>query len=226
MKKQNWFTKVVTRLVLIFAIGGLAGCATPSPEVESSRSEAAVETSVTKTGVLYIRVNPEVKVQYDEKGNVTSLSGVNDDGSEILKNISKYEGLAVRDVIKQIVTTIGDAGYFVEEVEGQARKVTLELERGSVVPNESFLNDIVSEIRDLVNGEGWKTPVSLPDVEVWDDSDDVEMEKPVVAPPVPVAPPVSDDDDDWDDWEDDDDFEDDDWDDDDDDDWDDDDDDD
>ncbi|MGP6140582.1 anti-sigma-I factor RsgI family protein [Jeotgalibaca sp. A127] len=162
---NKWLNKVAAVLLIIFVAGGLAACANESPTTESESVATVSESQVEKTGVLYVRVNPEVAVYYDEKGKVTALSGKNDDGTTIVEQLAAFEGLEVRDVVMQLVSTIGEAGYFIEEVEGKARKVTIELERGSILPSTDFLSDIVQDVRDVVSNQGWKAPVTSPPVE-------------------------------------------------------------
>lgn len=174
---NKWLNRVMAVFLIIFVAGGLAACANETPTPESESVATVSESQVEKTGVLYVRVNPEIAVHYDEKGKVTALFGNNDDGNTIVGQLATFEGMEVRDVVKQLVSTIGEAGYFVEEVEGKARKVTIELERGSILPNTAFLSDIVADVRDIVSNQGWKAPVTSPPVEEVEqmdvDNDDV-----------------------------------------------------
>lgn len=172
MKNNKWLNRVAALLLIIFAAGGLAACANETPAVESESVATAAKSQVAKTGVLYIRVNPEVAVHYDEKGKVTELSGKNDDGTTIIEKVAEFKGKEVREVVKQLVSTIGDAGYFVEEVEGESRKVTIELERGSILPDPAFLSDIVADVREVVTSQGWKAPVTSPNEEAIVTDDD------------------------------------------------------
>lgn len=166
MSIKNLFTK--TGLATLIAIIGLAGCA---PGADSTSSPATESVSqVASGGTLYLKVNPEIAVQYDEAGKVTNIKGENKDGFELITDFSDFEGKDAREVINELVTVIGEAGYFVEEVAGQKRKITIELERGSLIPSEAFLAEIVSDIRDLVNGKEWTAPVRVEGSTDYDDT--------------------------------------------------------
>ncbi|MGI6173073.1 MAG: anti-sigma-I factor RsgI family protein [Christensenellales bacterium] len=78
-------------------------------------------------GVLWLSVNPQISVYYDAGGNVTNVEARNEDGTKILADFTGFEGKACKSVVAELVTAIGKAGYFVEEVEGGRRRITLEI---------------------------------------------------------------------------------------------------
>lgn len=143
-------------LTLMMSVAGLTGCS-------SSRTNAPVSTGteLASGGVLHLSVNPEIAVAYDKDGNVTRVEGRNDDGSKLLNDYSGYEGKACRQVVAELVTAIGEAGYFVEEIEGQKRQITIEIESGSKLPHNEFLDEVVSEVRYCVNSNNWHSPVDV-----------------------------------------------------------------
>ena len=55
-------------------------------------------------------------------------------------------------VVKELVEEIHAAGYFVEEVEGQPRRVVLELDDDSQEPREGFLEDMSRSAQDALEG--------------------------------------------------------------------------
>ena len=125
------------------------------------QSAAAGETvlPLAQGGVLVLRVNPEIAVEYDRDGNVTAVTARNDDALAIISNCSGLIGLPTRDVVTDLVTAIGEAGYFVEEIEGERRQITLEIEPGSSLPSNVFLDDVIAEIRAVVSRNDWSTPL-------------------------------------------------------------------
>ncbi len=149
--KRRLFLSVMLSLVLCMA--GLAGCSKPE-------ENEGVGNQLTKGGVICLRVNPEIAVLYDENGMVTKVEARNDDGEEILKSFKEFEGKECRTVISELVKAIGNAGYFVEEVEGEGRRqITIEIEEGSKLPSETFLDDIIVSVRDCVSQNQWKSPI-------------------------------------------------------------------
>lgn len=125
------------------------------------QSAAAGETvlPLAQGGVLVLRVNPEIAVEYDRDGNVTAVTARNDDALAIISNCSGLIGLPTHHVVTDLVTAIGEAGYFVEEIEGERRQITLEIEPGSSLPSNVFLDDVIAEIRAVVSRNDWSTPL-------------------------------------------------------------------
>lgn len=139
--------KTVLAVVLVLLLGLL--CTACSQRESVDEGTAARESGPKTGGVLYLSVNPEIAVFYDIEGNVIKVEGCNDDGSAILEDYTGYEGKAAGQVVTELVAAIGEAGYLVEEIEGESRKITIEIETGSVLPNDTFLEEMVSEVRAL-----------------------------------------------------------------------------
>ncbi len=107
--------------------------------------------SVT-AGVLTLRVNPEIAIHYNQSGKVVALEGDNQDGREIVEAYPDYIGKDCEVVVQELVEEIHAAGYFVEEVEGQPRRVVLELDNDSQEPREDFLEDMSRSAQDALEG--------------------------------------------------------------------------
>ena len=107
--------------------------------------------SVT-AGVLTLRVNPEIAIHYNQSGKVVALKGDNQDGREIVEAYPDYIGKDCEVVVQELVEEIHAAGYFVEEVEGQPRRVVLELDDDSQEPREDFLEDMSRSAQDALEG--------------------------------------------------------------------------
>ena len=109
------------------------------------------ESSVT-AGVLTLRVHPEIAIHYNPSGKVVALEGDNQDGREIVEAYPDYIGKDCEVVVQELVEEIHAAGYFVEEVEGQPRRVVLELDDDSQEPREDFLEDMSRSAHDALEG--------------------------------------------------------------------------
>ena len=152
MKKN----KSILSLILVLALSAafLLGCsplpmAAEHPEAVHTHEEPALG------GVLCLKVNPEIALHYDENGKVTKLEARNADGAEILKNFTGYEGKETSQVLEALVEVIGKAGYFVEEADGNARKIVLELDPGSQAPHDKFLEDMAAHVKKCVENNKW-----------------------------------------------------------------------
>ena len=162
MKKM--FTLIA---VLALSAALLIGCAAapktasipqPSEEINTVQAEPAellaAEPKLTG-GVLCLKINPEIALHYDENGKVTKLEGRNGDGTELLKGFTDYTGKDTTQVLEELVEIIGKAGYFVEEADGTARRIVLELDPGSQVPHEQFLQDMAQHVKACVESKNW-----------------------------------------------------------------------
>ena len=141
------FTKVLI-ITLLLSLIALTGCSTQSSAIEQTPT----------TGTIILRVNPEIAISYDDNGNVIKLEGKNDDGSKILSTYSGFEGKNAKVVVSELVNKIGEAGYFVE-VEGKNKQITIEIEKGSQIPSETFIDEIVTEVQSYVSNKQINSPV-------------------------------------------------------------------
>lgn len=143
--------------------GGLIGCGSRQPSAPAAAQTGTVtETQAEEQGgVISLKVNPEIAVFYDENGKVTNVESRNDDGKKVIADYTGFEGKECHTVISELIALINEAGYFVEETEGKAHQITLEIEEGSILPTENFLNTIVAEIQKYTSAEKINTPVAI-----------------------------------------------------------------
>ena len=145
--------KLITTICCVLA---LTLCLTACGQSVAPANEGL---SLAKGGTLILSVNPEIAVEYDEDGRVTGVTARNNDALAIINSCTNLIGQPTREVVTDLVTAIGEAGYFVEEIEGERRQITLEIESGSSLPNNDFLDDVISDIRDVVSKHDWSTPL-------------------------------------------------------------------
>lgn len=118
-------------LVLVMMAGTITGCGDTA--------------SAAETGRLVVKVNPEVAVDYDEEGNVTGIEGINNDGRELIADHTGYEGKTSGEVIRELVAMMDKEGYLKKGNKG--RKITIEVEDGSHMPSDDFLQNIVKSLK-------------------------------------------------------------------------------
>ncbi len=172
-KRTNMKSILAVAAALILGFSTLAACGTnapmketPAPQTEAQRSEAEStlakkETEGLEGGVLFLKVNPEIAIAYDADGLVTGVTGRNDDGTALLKEFTGYEGKACKDIVVQLVNEIAAAGYFVDDVDGNARQITIEIEKGSMLPTQNFLDEIEREVREELNENKWENRLNV-----------------------------------------------------------------
>ena len=128
----------------------LVGCSGDSANDSQAALSATDGTVLADSGTLYLKVNPEIAIDYDENGKVTGIVGVNDDGTDIVDMYPDFIGKDSGLVVKDLIALIGEAGFFVEEIEGNAKKIVIELEAGSPMPGDNFLEIMASSAQSAV----------------------------------------------------------------------------
>ena len=119
----------------------LAGCGAPAQE----------GTALKETGTLTLSVNPEIQIEYNKDGKVTALTGRND-GKGVLEAYPDYIGKDCEVVLQELIVEINEAGYFVDDIDGNKKNIVLQLEPGSVLPNDDFLADMSASTQEAVKG--------------------------------------------------------------------------
>ena len=123
------------------------GCGQEREELSS-----AADNVTAVAGHIYLSVNPEIKISYNNDGLVTEILGINEDGKGIVSVYDNYIGKDCSDVVSGLVEEIHAAGYFVEEVEGEHKQIVIELEAGSKLPDDDFLDEISDDVSKTVAG--------------------------------------------------------------------------
>ena len=170
---------ILSALAMLMGLSSLTGCSggqrAESTAVETSaeaaKAEAETEASVEVAsieneikadgGILVISVNPEIAVEYDNSGIVTGITARNNEALTIINNCQGLIGSKTKDAVNKLVTAIGEAGYFVEEVSGQTRQITIEIEAGSSLPYDGFMDEVVEEVKTCVNDHKWAAPLEV-----------------------------------------------------------------
>lgn len=104
-------------------------------------------------GTLILRVNPEFAIHYDADGMVVGAEARNDDAKAMGVDLASLEGQECRTAVSTLIARINEAGYLVEEVEGEGNTIDLEVEGGSSLPANDFLKNIVSDSQAYVIGQ-------------------------------------------------------------------------
>ncbi|MBE6607556.1 MAG: hypothetical protein E7633_03245 [Ruminococcaceae bacterium] len=102
------------------------------------------------SGTIILSVNPEIRIDYDKDGKVTSVKGNNKDGKDLLSELDSFVGLSYIDAVKALVKEIYNAGYFAVDIDGERRNIVVRVEPGSVLPEKNFADKLESEITNTV----------------------------------------------------------------------------
>ena len=130
-----------------------AGCtAQPEPTAPQSRG-----------GTLYITVNPEIAVTYDADGTVISVTAVTEDAKDFVDTYRDYVGKECTQVVTELVTKIGQAGYLSEDSADVVISISFEKESG--VPDESFVQEMEQQVQAVVADNDWQGTVTVAEPE-------------------------------------------------------------
>ena len=138
--RRKMFAAVSSLAVLSAAL--LAGCG----------AQPSDGTALQETGILTLSVNPEIRIEYNRDGRVTALTGQNEEGKQIVASYQDYIGKECDDVLKDLILEISEAGYFIEDVDGNKKNIVLQLEPGSVLPSDDFLEEMSISTQNAVKG--------------------------------------------------------------------------
>ena len=144
-------------------LGILAGCTAPGQPAAETTVEANSEAG---GGTILLKVNPEIAVRFNEDGIVTDVFARNSDAQPIVAAHGDLTGQEATAVIRSLLGSIHDAGYLIDDLDGERRQITIELEQGSIVPSDTFMEKVVDVVQKYISGEKLRS-----DLTVWDDTD-------------------------------------------------------
>ena len=141
-----------------------------------------------KTGGIKLKVNPEVLVNYDKDGLVTTVEGVNQDGKKLLERYGGYKGKTAEEITKDIVLLINKAGYLKAQQDGTIKDIELELAPDSYVPDDNFVKTLYNEVKVVVKDT--KIPANVKGVNNSDyyDNSNYQLASEVTTQPAVTAP--------------------------------------
>lgn len=144
----------------------LTGCGTTDTE-ETAAAGFSGESQTA--GTLLLSVNPEIEVTYDDQGNATALTAMNQEGEAILASYTDFEGKSCKVVVSELVAAINQAGYFDITIDGHEKNIVLKVERGSRYPSDDFLTELTAAIQALVEADKIGSRTVLLDEDDYDD---------------------------------------------------------
>ncbi len=97
---------------------------------------------LSQGGYILLNVNPEIRIGFNADGNVTSVDAHNEDAKPVLEGFTDYQGKTCEEVIDRLIALIKDAGYLIDEVDGENKLVVIQLEAGSKEPKEGFIDGL------------------------------------------------------------------------------------
>ncbi len=153
-------TIVLATLLAVIVGGGAVFAIWSGTRTSASEPTVAVASTTERElpypeggGTLILRVNPEFAIHYDADGMVVGAEARNADAEAMGVDLASLEGQECRVAVSTLIARINEAGYLVEEVEGEGSTIDLEVGEGSSLPADDFLKNIVSDSQAYVIGQ-------------------------------------------------------------------------
>ena len=131
--------KVYYAIISLILVLVLTGCTSTGNNVTSDH------------GTLTLSINPEIAINYNQDGEVLGVVGINTDGKSIVANYQDYIGKDVNTVVNELIVDINEAGYFLEDIDGNKRNIVIKIEPNSVLPSETFTSDLNTSISNTLS---------------------------------------------------------------------------
>ena len=174
MKQNNLTRKLLAPAVAIALTASLTACGGNTAPTAPSTEKPAESTAF---GTILLSVNPEIEVEYDDKGIVVEIEGINDDGKTVVTGYESFQGRACAEVVEELVEKIYEGGYFEKQVDGHAKNIVVKLENGSNCPDGDFLEEVADGVRKAVSACGVTSAAMVVDEDDLDDQGRIGTEK-------------------------------------------------
>ena len=153
--KKNLVSSMLSAAVVLSLAASMTSHASASALL---KQDASVVTDKTvKTGTLLISVNPEIKMDYNYKGRVLKLSGMNESGRAVVRDMKNYQYDPCDEVMEDLIREIYEDGYFDTQKNHPAKNLLIKLEAGSKTPDSQFLEDVADSARYTLKDCGLKS---------------------------------------------------------------------
>ena len=165
--RKNKRNILLCAALTIAMIASFTGC---------GKSQAAANKT-DAYGKILLSVNPEIEIEYDDKGIVVEIEGANDDGKTIVADYAEYKGKECDEVVNELVQKIYANGYFENQIDGHVKNIVVKLEDGSAYPDDDFLEGVADGVRKAIDKCGIKSGAMVVDDDDLDDEGRIGIEK-------------------------------------------------
>jgi len=169
--------KKLTTLFLTLVVIMTTGCGIQSSSNAALPAASSEPVSSNAIGSILLSINPEIEIDYDDKGIVISLEGKNEDGKKVLAEYTEYEGKSCETIVDELVKKIHADGYFEKKVDGYEKNIILKLEDDSLYPDDAFLKNLEQKLQDTIKECNLTSSPILVEKKDLDDKGLITLEK-------------------------------------------------
>lgn len=142
--------KILAFLLAVTMILALAACG--KKPVEQPNKPGVDEDDPRMIGMLVLSTEAVVNVSYDQEGNVLAMEGSNTEGADLIGEMSEYEGKPCADILASLLKAAAAKNLVLETV-------VLKQSFGSTLPNDKFLDELVSKVQAAADADNVITSV-------------------------------------------------------------------
>ena len=153
--KKNLVSSMLSAAMVLSLAASMTSHASASALLKQDASVVTDKTVIT--GTLLISVNPEIKMDYNYKGRVLKLSGMNESGRAVVRDMKNYQYDPCDEVMEDLIREIYEDGYFDTQKNHPAKNLLIKLEAGSKTPDSQFLEDVADSARYTLKDCGLKS---------------------------------------------------------------------
>lgn len=143
MKKNN-----ISKLLPVSMIFALAVSMTGHAAVK--QNTAPQKEKDTAVGTIILKASPKIKIDYNNKGQVLKLKGLNESGRNVVDDMKNYKYDSCDDILEELIWEIQEDGHFDKKDNQPAKTIFIKLESGSIKPDKYFLEDLEESARTAV----------------------------------------------------------------------------
>lgn len=169
--------KKITTLLLTLVVIMTTGCGAKSSSNAALPAASSELVGSNAIGSILLSINPEIKIDYDDKGIVISLEGKNEDGKKVLEEYTDYEGKSCETIVDELVKKIYADGYFEKKVDGHEKNIILKIEDDSLYPDDAFLKNLEQKLQDTIKECNLTSSPILVEKKDLDDKGLITLEK-------------------------------------------------
>lgn len=169
--------KKITTLLLTLVVIMTTGCGAKSSSNAALPAASSELVGSNAIGSILLSINPEIKIDYDDKGIVISLEGKNEDGKKVLEEYTDYEGKSCETIVDELVKKIYADGYFEKKVDGHEKNIILKIEDDSLYPDDAFLKNLEQKLQDTIKECNLTSSSILVEKKDLDDKGLITLEK-------------------------------------------------
>ena len=174
MNKSTVTKLLAAAMCCLMLLGMLAGCGSKDSQ-ETQPTSAAGETVAAPDyfGMLVINANGTVNVTYNEKGQVTNIEGIDEQGLEIAVDYQDFLEVPCSDAVCTLVKNAIGKGF----LNTQTNDIIIRQAYGSQNAADGFLDKIVTDVQAVVDNAKLKASIVLISAEDLDHNGYISLKK-------------------------------------------------